>query len=223
MRCAAIPPGGGVPAPTGPGPAGPAPAGPAPAGSMTVTTPVPIATPVPMIGPRLGGFLGGRRPGRPSPWPWPWSVVETVVRLPLPLPLTLPPSVTTLSMLLLNRWKRGSERKLAPPPLKLGVRIVIGARGPAAKLPICAACEAVATTSATTAIAVETVRPTIKCLFGRQFLEHMFLKRMGLASEQPHIGPATRPDCGSVGNRRLSSPSPRGQPPGSPTLSSRPR
>jgi hypothetical protein len=59
-------------------------------------------------------------------------------------------------MLLLNRWKRGSERKLVPPPLKLGVRIVMGARGPAAKLLNCAACEAVVTTSATTAIAVET-------------------------------------------------------------------
>src|SRR5258707_8432296 len=219
MRCAAVPPGGGVPAPAGPGPLGPVPISPAPAGSVPMTTPVPIATPVPMIGPTPGGFLGGRCPGRPSPW----SVVETLVRLPLPLPLTLPPSVTTLSTLLLKRWKRGSERKLDPPPLKLGVRIVVGARGPAAKLPICAACEAVATTSATTAIAVETVSPTIKCLFGRQFLEHMFLKRMGLASEQPHIGPATRPDCGSVGSRRLSLPSPRGQPPGSPTLSSRPR
>src|ERR1043166_7285578 len=213
MRCAEIPPGG-VPAPAEPGPAGPAPAGPAPAGSVPMATPVPIATPVPMIGPGPGGFLGGRRPGRPSPW----SVVETLVLLPLPLPLTLPPPVTTLSVLLLNRWKRGSERKLVPPPLKLGVRMVVGARGPAPKLPICAACEAVATTSATTAIAVETVRPTIKCLFGRQFLEHM-----GLASEQPHIGPATRPDCGSVGSRRLNLPSPRGQPPGSPTLSSRPR
>src|SRR6478752_4518536 len=214
MRGAAIPPGGGVPPP-----AGPVPISPAPAGSVPRTTPVPIATPVPMIGTRPGGFLGGRCPGRPSPW----SVVETLVRLPLPLPLTLPSSVTTLSILLLKRWKRGSERKFVPPLLKLGVRIVMGARGPTEKLLSCAACEAVVTTSTTTAIAVEIVRPTIKCLFGRRSLDHMFLEHMGLASEQPHIGPATRPDCGSVGGRRLSLPSPRGQSPGWPTLSSRPR
>src|SRR3954463_7996567 len=170
MRCAAMPPGGGAPA--GPVAASPGPPGPAPAGSVTVT-PVPIATPVPMIGPSAGGLLGGRCPGRPSLLPG--SVVETVVvRPPLPLPLPLPLSVTTRSTLLLKRWKRGSERKLAPPPLMVyGVRIVViaGARGP--KLPICAACEVVVTTNATTAIAVETVRPAIRRLFGRKLLTRM--------------------------------------------------